>query len=294
MAKRKNTENHAGSDNRMDEDGSGSGSGSDEDVDMIKADFDFFDPAEIDFHGLKSLTRQLLDIDAELINTSELVDLIVSQPLVGSTVKVDGKESDPFAFMTVLNLQAHHDKPVIQTLTTYLHQKLSTIPSLAASSDLLAPTNTAAQVGLILTERIINLPSEISPPMYSMLLEEIAWAVQEKEPYAFTHYLILSKTYKEITSLLAEPDSRPSKKSKKDNSGDGEMFFFHPEDEVLQKHSLGYGSFDYSKLSDAGASDAKRAFQEAGIKPQGYLMLIEAAKIEGAVEAITEYLKPPS
>lgn len=74
---------------------------------MINADFDFFDPAEIDFHGLKSLIRQLLDADAELINTSELVDLIVSQPLVGSTVKVDGKESDPFAFITVLNLQEH-------------------------------------------------------------------------------------------------------------------------------------------------------------------------------------------
>lgn len=130
--------------------------------------------------------------------------------------------------------------------------------------------------------------------MYSMLLEEIAWAVQEKEPYAFTHYLILSKTYKEITSLLAEPGSRPSKKSKKDNSAEGELFFFHPEDEVLQEHAIGYGSFDYSKLSDAGASDAKRAFQEAGIKPQGYLMLIEASKIEGAVKAITEYLKPPS
>ncbi|KAE9985811.1 hypothetical protein EG327_004568 [Venturia inaequalis] len=290
MAKRKNTENHTGADDRMDEDGSGS----DEDVDMINADFDFFDPAEIDFHGLKSLTRQLLDADAELINTSELVDLIVSQPLVGSTVKVDGKESDPFAFMTVLNLQEHKDKPVIQTLTTYLRQKLSTIPSLSGPSNLLAPTNTDTQVGLILTERIINVPSEISPPMYSMLLEEIAWAVQEKEPYAFTHYLILSKTYKEITSLLTEPGSRPSKKSKKDNSAEGETFFFHPEDEVLQEHAIGYGSFDYSKLSDAGASDAKRAFQEAGIKPQGYLMLIEASKIEGAVKAITEYLKPPS
>jgi protein BCP1 len=138
------------------------------------------------------------------------------------------------------------------------------------------------------------MPSEISPPMYTMLLEEIAWANQEAEPYSFTHYLILSKTYKEITSLLDEEDSRPSKKSKKDKSGGGELFYFHPEDEVLQKHALGYGSFDYSKLSDAGASDAKRAFQEAGIKPQGYLMLIEAERFEGAVKAIAEYLKPPS
>jgi protein BCP1 len=138
------------------------------------------------------------------------------------------------------------------------------------------------------------MPSEISPPMYTMLLEEIAWANQEKEPYSFTHYLILSKTYKEVTSKLDQEDSRPSKKSKKEKSGGGELFYFHPEDEVFQKHALGYGSFDYSKLADEGASDAKRAFHEAGIKPQGHVMLIEAGKIEGAVKAVAEYLKPPS
>jgi len=32
-----------------------------------------------------------------------------------------------------------------------------------------------------------------------MLLEEIAWAQEEKEPYTFSHYLILSKTYIEVT-----------------------------------------------------------------------------------------------
>jgi protein BCP1 len=77
-------------------------------MDMVNVDFEWFDPdAEIDFHGLKSLTRQLFDADAELFNLSELVDLILSQPLLGSTVKVDGKETDPYAFLTVLNLQTH-------------------------------------------------------------------------------------------------------------------------------------------------------------------------------------------
>lgn len=75
---------------------------------MVNVEFEWFDPdAEIDFHGIKNLTRQLFDADAELFNLSELADLILSQPLLGSTVKVEGKETDPYAFLTVLNLQEH-------------------------------------------------------------------------------------------------------------------------------------------------------------------------------------------
>lgn len=81
---------------------------SDEEMDILNVDFEWFDPQPaVDFHGLKTLCRQLFDTDAELFNLSELVDLILSQPLLGSTVKVDGNESDPYAFLTVLNLHQH-------------------------------------------------------------------------------------------------------------------------------------------------------------------------------------------
>ena len=46
-------------------------------------------------------------MDAQLFDLSALTDLILSQPLLGSTVKVEGNESDPFAFLTVLNLHEH-------------------------------------------------------------------------------------------------------------------------------------------------------------------------------------------
>jgi protein BCP1 len=75
---------------------------------MVNVDFEWFDPQPaVDFHGLKTLLRQLLDVDAQLFNLSELTDLILSQPTLGSTVKVDGNETDPYAFLTVLNLQTH-------------------------------------------------------------------------------------------------------------------------------------------------------------------------------------------
>ena len=75
---------------------------------MLNVEFEWFDPQpDIDFHGLKTLLRQLLDVDAQLFDLSALADLILAQPLLGSTVKVDGNETDPYAFLTVINLHEH-------------------------------------------------------------------------------------------------------------------------------------------------------------------------------------------
>jgi protein BCP1 len=130
--------------------------------------------------------------------------------------------------------------------------------------------------------------------MYTMLLEEIQWALEESEPYEFTHYLIFSKVYTEVESKLDTEENGPAKKKKRkgQDGGEGETFYFHPEDEVLHKFAEGFGSFEYTKETDEGAADAKRAFADAGIVPKGHLILIEAATFESAVKALVEYMKP--
>ena len=180
------------------------------------------------------------------------------------------------------------DNAVIKDLINYLQSKagtkLSTLPTLLSSQD--------AQVGLILTERLINMPAEVVPPMYTMLLEEIEWALEEREPYEFTHYLILSKTYSEVESKVDQEDTRPSKKKKQGTSAD-EAFYFHPEDEILHQHAAGYCSFAYTKQGDEGSSDSKRAFSEMGISPKGHLILIDARNFKGAVTAMSNLFKAP-
>ncbi|KAI9876096.1 MAG: Mss4p nuclear export [Pleopsidium flavum] len=274
-----------------DQDSDDSDSG--EDTNMLDVEFEWFDPQpDIDFHGLKTLLRQLLDVDNQIFDLSALTDLILEQPLLGSTVKVDGNETDPYAFLTVLNLHEHREKQVIKDLTTYLRQKSNSNPSLSQLSNLLS-SSVSSQIGLVLTERLINIPSEVAPPMYTMLLEEITWALEEKEPYTFSHYLILSKTYVEVASTLDQEDNRPHKKKKKEAGAkqDKEIFYFHPEDDVLERHSICHGGFEYSKQEGEGHSDSKRAFQELGIKPQGHMILIEGKEFERAVKAVAEYLK---
>ncbi|KAK5132310.1 hypothetical protein LTR08_009218 [Meristemomyces frigidus] len=308
MVKRKATASSKPPPNpQMDIDGASSGS-DDDDASLLNVDFEWFDPQpNVDFHGLKTLLRQLFDVDNQLFDLSALTELVLAQPLLGSTVKCDGNESDPYAFLTVLNLRQHCNEPVIQQLTQYLVSKAAAAATQVSMKHLeqLLARDSKAQVGLILTERFINMPHQTIPPMYNMLLEEISWALADKEPYAFTHYLVLSKTYTEVASKLDSamdvepPQAKKSKKAAASASASAsaaataaasEHFYFHPEDEVLHRHALAQCSFDYSRQEDEGASDAKRAFQEMGVRPQGHLILLEGSKFEGAVRAVKEYL----
>jgi protein BCP1 len=126
--------------------------------------------------------------------------------------------------------------------------------------------------------------------MYTMLIEEMEWAVQDNEPYNFSHYLILSKTYTEVASKLDAEDDRPKKKNKA--TGSFETMYFHPEDEVFQRHAICHGGFDYTVQQDEGHSDSKRAFQELGIKPQAHAILISNDKFKDAVQDVAQYLSP--
>ncbi|SMQ53902.1 unnamed protein product [Zymoseptoria tritici ST99CH_3D7] len=295
MSKRKAPEAATKPADKMDLDDDDS-SGSDDDKSLLNVDFEWFPPNEsVDFHGLKTLLRQLFDVDNQLHELSSLTDLILSQTHIGSTVKCDGEESDPYAFLTALPLShLRAGNPALQTLATYFlsRSQSSTNPGLAETLTTLLDEDSKANIGVILTERFINMPHQIIPPLYTMLRSEMSSAISSEPQFKFTHYLFLSKTYTEVASQLDVEDAQPSKKSKKEKKAAGkeEVFYFHPEDEVLQRFAVVSGAFGYEKQGEEGASDAKRAFQDLGVRPQGLIMVIEAARFEKAVEAVVEYL----
>ncbi|KAK4651636.1 Mss4p nuclear export [Podospora pseudocomata] len=267
----------------------GDSSDSDDDMDIVNVDFELFnyDPT-IDFHGVRTLLRQLLDADASLFDLSSLSDLIVEQNTVGSTCKVDDKANDAYAFLTVLNIQEHSPtKPVVKQLAEYLADRAtkSQDETLAKVVPEVLLGEGKQQVGLVLAERLLNMPAEVIPPMWSCMIDEIEAAVEDKEPYEFTHYLVLSRTYLEVESTLNQTE-RKNKRSK----ATGELQYFHPEDEEMRKFATAAGSFEYTKEGQAAVADSKRAFQEMGIKPVGFMMLIEAEKFPKAVQGITEYV----
>jgi protein BCP1 len=48
---------------------------------------------------------QLFSSDAELINLGDLADILIEENHVGTTVKVDDQQSDPYAILSIINLQ---------------------------------------------------------------------------------------------------------------------------------------------------------------------------------------------
>ena len=281
-----------------------------------------FDPQPAhDFHGLRTLLRQLLGNDSALFDLSSLTDLILSQPLVGTTVKVDSNETDPYAFLTVLNVNQHRESnSALATLADYLlekskansklHEELTRILSVKGNG---GKGKGEGSLGLILTERMINMPVEVVPPMYKMLQEEVQWALDDKEPYNFDSYLVLSKTYTEVPSKLDADDDEedeglqkpkskkfksrmrqiPRRKEIEEGEGKGkEVFCFHLEDEVLHQSAVAWTDFKYTKEQGPGAADSKRTFSELGIVTQGHMVLFKKEKLGEVVRKLESQFAP--
>ncbi|KAJ3500363.1 hypothetical protein NLJ89_g9829 [Agrocybe chaxingu] len=165
---------------KQDSDDVDDGASSSSEVSLVDVSFDFFDPnPNVDYHAIKRLLGQLFQRDAEGLNMHELTDLILGQPTVGTTIKTDGIQSDPFALLTVLNMHLHHQNASIKAIANYLlattasHDQAfhATLQQLFSQSD--------AHVGLVLCERLVNMPVQVIPPMYTMLADEVKWALAD-------------------------------------------------------------------------------------------------------------------
>lgn len=109
MAKRKSTTKAPSSDiAESDSDDNSDGSSSSSTPSLINVEFDFFPPSlDVDLIALKRLLRSLLHSDAELFNLHEIAEAVLERcekDGVGSCIKVDGEESDPFSFLSVVGL----------------------------------------------------------------------------------------------------------------------------------------------------------------------------------------------
>ncbi|KAG9003331.1 Mss4p nuclear export [Tulasnella sp. JGI-2019a] len=281
-----------------DEDDSGS------EVDLVNVDFEFFDPRPIDYLAIKRLLRQLLQLDAEDLHVNDLVDLILSQPLVGTTVKTDGIESDPYAFLTVLNINVHKDNSSIKALISYLLAKSAGNPTAqAALRNIIGPealaSSSSRHVGLLLGERMINMPVQIIPPMYRMLGDEIRMANEDKEPYNFDYYIVLSRLYKITEADISAMDdgteepAPPPKKQKKKGKGSkvkGQQlglpkvgtFSFHHEDEQIQKVATFTVDYEFSNRQPREGSES------LGLDVAGRFMIVPATRFAEMVTSMAE------
>ena len=246
--------------------------GSDDDEEEIMVDFEFQDPKETDFHGLKALLKNYLD-GAEF-SSSELCDFIIKQNTVGTVIKAQGAgdENDPIAVMSVVNLTTNKDAPYVKELAAWLKGK--------CPKDLRKKLDGAfgdEGVGLIINERIINVPPETAPPMVNQLFDEIEWATQDepteelKNSFKFKKYLFVTRLFRDD-----EPEEEAGKKRKR--GGEPVLMHIRPEDEFFQE------SGDWSFMWKSKDTEDKDDIQD--LKPMRLCMLVDASAVPTVRDAL--------
>ncbi|ODV87761.1 hypothetical protein CANARDRAFT_25978 [[Candida] arabinofermentans NRRL YB-2248] len=267
-----------------------------EEQETVDVDFDFFnlDP-EVDFHATKNFLRQLFGEDSSFLQLSDLSDFILKENHVGTTIKTDGNSSDPFSLLSVINITKNTSNKAVKSLVDYLIEKSSSKTQLNVLLRQVLASNSKFRTGLIISERLINMPVETVPPMYRMLLEEMENSENADEEYNFDYFLIPSRVYKIVTSTIDqemedEDEKRSKKRSKKSGNQADEYDYFHYEDEVLESNSLHYGYFDFTNKS--GEADARRVFNDYGFEPMLNLMLITKKALVKAANEMAEKFPP--
>jgi hypothetical protein len=146
----------------------------DEDAfDTIDVDFEFFDPEEGDFHGIKTLLTNYLD--GEKFDSSNVIDEIMACP--GSTVIKCGDEGNIIGIAAVLGSPMTHGG-ILDFLQKHCSEEVS------------SKLKSIKNLRLILHERLMNSPPQLAPPLMEAILVP---EVQETEGT----FVLLGRGYRE-------------------------------------------------------------------------------------------------
>ena len=171
---------------------------------LINVSFDFFNPnPKVDYHALTRLLSQLFSRDAERLHIPSLVELILSQPRVGTTIKTgdaaEGEEGDPYAVLSVVNVNVHLQRGNggVRAVVEYVLGKAAEAEARGEGVGLCEELKrlltgqgqgqgeNERHVGLVICERLVNMPVQVVPPMYRMLVDEIDGALKDVRFFLF-------------------------------------------------------------------------------------------------------------
>lgn len=200
---------------------------------LINVDFEFCDPRETDYQALCLFLSKWLGgdgaaSDAWLRGHRELADIVCRQATVGTVIRADDSEdSGPLAFLTAISLSTHRDAKCVQCILDHVASKAP-----ASAADRLGRMLAGGKVtGLLIQDRLINLPHRLVPALHAEFSKDLLWARKNEDTpalrksFQFDRYLYLTRSY------VQEGD-------------DADTRWFKIEDDIMERHADFSFSFD--------------------------------------------------
>lgn len=265
----------------------------------MNVNFDAQTATDADFHGIKRLLHQLF-LKAN-VNLSSLTDVILGQNHVGSVIKqapLDEEEEDEedemetdadevFGISTVINLTqrltnesknvpSEGDKAVKQIFDLLVEKSDKNGGSIQTKTLKDYLTDKEKHTGWLLNERFVNIPAQISLPLYDALRDEMHSACAKGQKFQFHHFLLMSKALK-------------IKNGKKND--ENRLIFTNGEEELFHEESTFSFSFSVAdQQADAETISEAASDEEASYESWRVVMIIPAEKMEVVAKKMTDIL----
>ncbi|CAI6000002.1 unnamed protein product [Closterium sp. NIES-64] len=271
---------------------------------ILMVDFDFFDAQPSDYHGVKALLRTFLD--GKRWDLPAFVDAVTSGTPGGgaagegdaagsggggggsgsgsgsvATVVKAGDEGSILGLSACLPLICK-SKGWTADFVRFLHEGCDN----RAQWDELWKVMQRGRVGVVVCERVANLPFQLVPHLFRSTLQPM---LEKGAPVE--KFLILTRMYRQTGGkVMASADvticrhpmphgrvQAARKQAKGAGSSASELFFPKPEDELLKK--LATSSYSFPVHADVMASRQLKGFQHLRL-----VMLLSAAQVRNFLE----------
>lgn len=134
-----------------------------------------------------------------------------------------------------------------------------------------------AQLGLLINERIVNIPAQISIPLFENLISEVKRANNKNMPFNFSHYILICKLHK-ATKKTSE------KLSSKDSTDEPNIIWSNPEEEIFAEETNISFEFSVENESDSGLRGTWSETDE--VMPYRRILFFEACKLPSIISKI--------
>ncbi|XP_029335203.1 BRCA2 and CDKN1A-interacting protein isoform X1 [Mus caroli] len=226
----------------------------------VNIEFEAYSISDNDYGGIKKLLQQLFLKAA--VNTAELTNLLIQQNHIGSVIK--GTQCAEQIKELVLSFC---EKTCEQSMVEQLDKLLN---------------DTSKPVGLLLSERFINVPPQIALPMHQQLQKELSEARRTNKPCGkCCFYLLISKTFMEA--------GKSSSRKRQGGLQQGALMFANAEEEFFYEKAVLKFSYSVQGESDTRLG-GRWSFDDVPMTPLRTVMLIPDDRMNEIMETLKDHL----
>eukprot|EP00178_Gracilaria_changii_P007969 TRINITY_DN246_c0_g1_i1.p2 TRINITY_DN246_c0_g1~~TRINITY_DN246_c0_g1_i1.p2 ORF type:complete len:391 (-),score=86.90 TRINITY_DN246_c0_g1_i1:10886-12058(-) len=260
----------------------------------VELSMEFFDPRDDDVSALSLLLGKYSKActsvgkgKEQVTNSSALAKMVCAQTRVGTTIRLSEDEA-PIGFISCVNVREH--AKVLKDLKRKLIQEAEK----EKNERFIALLNKCMEgigrfdserMGLVLCERVVNMPTLVVGKMFEALCCEIEWATEDektqeqRDSFKFGWYLYIAEVYCYETEREKDGGAKEGKKKKRPRvekkEVEQQIAFARVEDSEWHKHASCSVSWDWGGTED-------------GVKQRRMAMIVAAKKLAMIREAVEQ------